>query len=100
MDVSGDLLIEHCIQLYEFVDQYQMETIRDIIETYLIKKVSQSNVCNLANSAASLKNSKLSDYCYDFLLKCMKETTAVADLDLLDKETAVKLLKNAFTKEI
>uniref|UniRef100_A0AC34G717 BTB domain-containing protein n=1 Tax=Panagrolaimus sp. ES5 TaxID=591445 RepID=A0AC34G717_9BILA len=100
MDVSGDKIVEHCIQLYEFVDQYQMATIQDKIELYLTQKVSPSNVCSLAHSATSLKNSRLSEYCYDYLLKCMKETTAVADLDLLDKETAIKLLKNVFTKDI
>uniref|UniRef100_A0A914QUV3 BTB domain-containing protein n=1 Tax=Panagrolaimus davidi TaxID=227884 RepID=A0A914QUV3_9BILA len=100
LDIPGDLLVKHSIQLYEFVDQYQMDTVRDMIETYLIKKISPSNVCSLAKSSVSIKNSKLYDFCFNFLLKCLKETTAVADMDLLDKETALKLLKNAFTKVV
>lgn len=71
-----------------------------MIQSYFHKTLSPLNVCSRLHSAIASKNSKLSDFSFDYLLKCLKESTAVANLDILDQKTTVKALQNLSTKDI
>uniref|UniRef100_A0AC35GXF9 BTB domain-containing protein n=1 Tax=Panagrolaimus sp. PS1159 TaxID=55785 RepID=A0AC35GXF9_9BILA len=89
-------IYENKVQLFEFADQYQMDSIKEMIETMIIKKLSVINVCSLTNCAIIGKAENLQKHCYNLLMKCLKEETVVADLNILNKDFKLKLLEDAF----
>uniref|UniRef100_A0A914QMW5 BTB domain-containing protein n=1 Tax=Panagrolaimus davidi TaxID=227884 RepID=A0A914QMW5_9BILA len=89
-------IYENKVQLFEFADQYQMDSIKEMIETMIIKKLSVINVCSLTNCAIIGKAENLQKHCYNLLMKCLKEETIVADLNILNKDFKLKLLEDAF----
>uniref|UniRef100_A0AC34F9B5 BTB domain-containing protein n=1 Tax=Panagrolaimus sp. ES5 TaxID=591445 RepID=A0AC34F9B5_9BILA len=94
--VPESLIYENKVQLFEFADQYQMDSIKEMIETFIIKKLSVINVCSIANCSIVGKAMNLQKHCYNLLMKCLKEETVVADLKILNKDFQLKLLEDAF----
>uniref|UniRef100_A0AC35FGI6 BTB domain-containing protein n=1 Tax=Panagrolaimus sp. PS1159 TaxID=55785 RepID=A0AC35FGI6_9BILA len=68
----------------------------DVFEKYLISVLNEITVCRLTNAALLSNASKLEMKCKEFLESCLK-TKPIADFDILDKEFALNLLKNAFS---
>uniref|UniRef100_A0A914PVQ7 BTB domain-containing protein n=1 Tax=Panagrolaimus davidi TaxID=227884 RepID=A0A914PVQ7_9BILA len=97
LDISGNLIFDHRIELFKFVDQYLMDSIKEIIENYLIKKLSVINVCLLSNCSIAHEAENLKSHCSDLITKCLKDGTAVNDLDILDKDFKLKIFDNAFS---
>jgi hypothetical protein len=83
------------MKLLQFFDKYDFPSLKSNLESNLISKIDASNVCRLTNAALTTDAQKLEEKCLQFLLGSIK-TKAVADIDLLDKDFALKLLKNAF----
>uniref|UniRef100_A0A914PRB6 BTB domain-containing protein n=1 Tax=Panagrolaimus davidi TaxID=227884 RepID=A0A914PRB6_9BILA len=87
--------LEDKMKLLQFFDKYDFPSLKGNLESNLISKIDASNVCRLTNVALTSDAQKLEEKCSEFLLNSIKNK-AVADIDLLDKDFALKLLKNAF----
>uniref|UniRef100_A0A914QD00 BTB domain-containing protein n=1 Tax=Panagrolaimus davidi TaxID=227884 RepID=A0A914QD00_9BILA len=91
-----DTTLEDKMELLRFFDKYNIKPLKKDLQNYLIDEIDASNVCRLTNAALISNACKLERKCTEFLQTCMKESKPVNSLDLLDKEFALKLLKNAF----
>uniref|UniRef100_A0AC35ETP6 BTB domain-containing protein n=1 Tax=Panagrolaimus sp. PS1159 TaxID=55785 RepID=A0AC35ETP6_9BILA len=67
----------------------------DGLEKYLISVLKEITVCRLTNAALLSNATKLEMKCTKFFKSCLK-TKPIADFDILDKDFALNLLKNAF----
>uniref|UniRef100_A0A914QB91 BTB domain-containing protein n=1 Tax=Panagrolaimus davidi TaxID=227884 RepID=A0A914QB91_9BILA len=86
------------INLLKFAEEFQMTDLKEKAEDCCIKNISGSNVCFYVNSSVDVKADKLYHKCFEYLLRCMKDGTAVKDVDKLNAEMKEKLFANAFTK--
>uniref|UniRef100_A0A914PUB4 Uncharacterized protein n=1 Tax=Panagrolaimus davidi TaxID=227884 RepID=A0A914PUB4_9BILA len=66
----------------------------DLVEGYLIKEISPSNVVQLIkfSSPDDLNVKKLYQKCIDFFIKCSKESTAILGSESLDEKLLVSIL--------
>uniref|UniRef100_A0AC35GB71 BTB domain-containing protein n=1 Tax=Panagrolaimus sp. PS1159 TaxID=55785 RepID=A0AC35GB71_9BILA len=84
------------MKLLQFFDKYNIETIKEKIENYLIDEICESNVCKFVNCSILSNSQKLYQKCGDFLKNALENKTPISDLELLDKDLAVNLLKNVY----
>uniref|UniRef100_A0A914QZF0 BTB domain-containing protein n=1 Tax=Panagrolaimus davidi TaxID=227884 RepID=A0A914QZF0_9BILA len=87
--------LEEKTKLLQFFDKYDIQPLKDVFEKYLISALNEFNVCRLTNAALLSNATKLEMKCTEFLKSCLK-TKPIADLDILDKDFALNLFKNAF----
>uniref|UniRef100_A0A914R3J7 Uncharacterized protein n=1 Tax=Panagrolaimus davidi TaxID=227884 RepID=A0A914R3J7_9BILA len=86
--------IEELLLLYRFGDKYEIKHIMDLVEGYLIKDISSSNVVQLIrfSSPNALNVKKLYQKCIDFFIKCLKESTPILGSESLDEKLLVSIL--------
>uniref|UniRef100_A0AC35GQJ7 BTB domain-containing protein n=1 Tax=Panagrolaimus sp. PS1159 TaxID=55785 RepID=A0AC35GQJ7_9BILA len=84
------------MELLQFFDKYEIQTLKDYYETLLVSEIDVSNVCILANAALRTNSLKLKESCAEFLHNCLRTGNPIKDFDLLDKDFAYDLLKNSF----
>uniref|UniRef100_A0AC34F658 BTB domain-containing protein n=1 Tax=Panagrolaimus sp. ES5 TaxID=591445 RepID=A0AC34F658_9BILA len=87
--------LEDKLKLLQFFDKYDIQSLKDAFEVYLMSVVNEFTVVRLTNAALLSNVPKLETKCAEFLQDCVKNK-AVADLDLLDKDFALHLFKNSF----
>uniref|UniRef100_A0A914QW19 BTB domain-containing protein n=1 Tax=Panagrolaimus davidi TaxID=227884 RepID=A0A914QW19_9BILA len=87
--------LEEKTKLLQFFEKYDIQPLKDVLEKYLISVLNEITVCRLTNAALLSNASKLEMKCTKFLKTCLK-TKPIADFDILDKDFAFNLLKNAF----
>uniref|UniRef100_A0A914Y052 BTB domain-containing protein n=1 Tax=Panagrolaimus superbus TaxID=310955 RepID=A0A914Y052_9BILA len=93
--VTNTTLNEKMI-LLQFFDKYNIQSLKENLESYLISEINESNVCLLTNCSLLSNASKLEEKCTKFLRDCFKSTKPICDVDVLDKNFALNLFKNAF----
>uniref|UniRef100_A0A914Z0N3 BTB domain-containing protein n=1 Tax=Panagrolaimus superbus TaxID=310955 RepID=A0A914Z0N3_9BILA len=91
-----DIKLDDKMKLLSFFDKYEIHSLKNDLEAYLISGINESNVCCLANTALNSNSRKLKEKCVEFLHHCLKASKPICDFDLLDKDFALNLLKNAF----
>ena len=65
------------------------------MEVFLAEDISFKTVCRITNFAFSINSTNLQQRCEDFLVASDRMNLAVEDLDLLDKNFALKVLKTS-----
>uniref|UniRef100_A0AC34FMJ8 BTB domain-containing protein n=1 Tax=Panagrolaimus sp. ES5 TaxID=591445 RepID=A0AC34FMJ8_9BILA len=83
------------MKLLQFFDKYDIQQLKNNLEAYLITVINELTVCRLATCSLLSNSPKLEGKCAKFLQSCFG-TKPIADFDLLDRDFALKLLKNAF----
>uniref|UniRef100_A0A914YX13 Uncharacterized protein n=1 Tax=Panagrolaimus superbus TaxID=310955 RepID=A0A914YX13_9BILA len=73
-----------------------MDTLKEKIENYLMEEICESNVCRIVNCSILSNSPKLYQKCGNFLKNALENGTPISDLELIDKDLAVNLLKNVF----
>uniref|UniRef100_A0AC34G3G5 BTB domain-containing protein n=1 Tax=Panagrolaimus sp. ES5 TaxID=591445 RepID=A0AC34G3G5_9BILA len=87
---------EEAMYLLEFGEYYNIPDLKCEAESYLIEQISVINVCELSNAAANSNAKNLRLCCFNFLIKCLKESTAVEGIETVDVEFRLELLNKAF----
>uniref|UniRef100_A0AC34G815 BTB domain-containing protein n=1 Tax=Panagrolaimus sp. ES5 TaxID=591445 RepID=A0AC34G815_9BILA len=90
------LTIDEYMLLLQFFDKYNIDSLKDKIELHLIGEINESNVCRLVNSSLLSNSPKLYEKCGIFLKNALENNTPVSDMEYLDKDLAINLLKNVF----
>uniref|UniRef100_A0A914Z1Q9 BTB domain-containing protein n=1 Tax=Panagrolaimus superbus TaxID=310955 RepID=A0A914Z1Q9_9BILA len=90
-----DITLNNKMALLQFFDKYNIHSVKNDLEAYLISEIDESNVCFLTNCSLRSNSRKLEEKCAEFIQRCFN-TKPIADFDLLDKDFALNLLKNAF----
>uniref|UniRef100_A0AC34FU71 BTB domain-containing protein n=1 Tax=Panagrolaimus sp. ES5 TaxID=591445 RepID=A0AC34FU71_9BILA len=90
--------LEEKMQLLQFFDKYDIQPLKNDLESFLISEISESTFCRLANTSLLSNALKLKKKCAEFLQNCINSKSAVSDFDSLDKDFAFVLLKNSFFK--
>uniref|UniRef100_A0A914QZI3 BTB domain-containing protein n=1 Tax=Panagrolaimus davidi TaxID=227884 RepID=A0A914QZI3_9BILA len=91
--------LEEKTKLLQFFEKYNIQPLKDVLEKYLITVLNELTVCRLTNAALLSNATTLEMKCTKFLESCLK-TEPIADFDILDKDFALTLLKNAFCHQI
>uniref|UniRef100_A0A914PNA6 Uncharacterized protein n=1 Tax=Panagrolaimus davidi TaxID=227884 RepID=A0A914PNA6_9BILA len=68
------------------------------MEEFCIENLSVSNAVIFSNSSLKVEAEMLERKCFDFLLKCLKDGTAVKDIEDLDAGMKEKIFLQGFTK--
>uniref|UniRef100_A0A914PJG1 BTB domain-containing protein n=1 Tax=Panagrolaimus davidi TaxID=227884 RepID=A0A914PJG1_9BILA len=93
-----DPILENKMKILQFFDKYNIQLLKDDLENFFFSEIHESNVCLLSNAALLSNSLKLEKKCFEFLQNCVSNKIAVSDFELLDKDFALKILKNAFYK--
>uniref|UniRef100_A0AC35FFC6 BTB domain-containing protein n=1 Tax=Panagrolaimus sp. PS1159 TaxID=55785 RepID=A0AC35FFC6_9BILA len=93
---------EEMLVLYRFADKYEIQHIMDLVEGYLIKEISPSNVVQLIQFSApdSLNVNKLYQSSIAFFIECSKESTPVLGSESLDGKLLVSILLSTFRPNV
>uniref|UniRef100_A0A914Q063 BTB domain-containing protein n=1 Tax=Panagrolaimus davidi TaxID=227884 RepID=A0A914Q063_9BILA len=83
------------MKLIQFFDKYDIQPLKDNLETYLITVLNELTVCRLTNAALLSNATKLEMKCTEFLKDSIK-TRPISDFDILDKDFALNLFKSTF----
>uniref|UniRef100_A0AC34GS77 BTB domain-containing protein n=1 Tax=Panagrolaimus sp. ES5 TaxID=591445 RepID=A0AC34GS77_9BILA len=89
--VSQKFTLEDILSMYQFADKYFLKFVTDLIEYFLIKYLSPSNVVHLEKLSKTFNALKLHQSCIDFLIKCSKKSVAVLGSESLDKDFVASL---------
>uniref|UniRef100_A0A914QEU3 BTB domain-containing protein n=1 Tax=Panagrolaimus davidi TaxID=227884 RepID=A0A914QEU3_9BILA len=82
------------LSLLQFFDKYNIPSLKDKVESLLIAQISAANVCRLTNSSILSDSLKLKYKCMDFLEKSFVTKLPLSDIEILDKDIALKILQN------
>uniref|UniRef100_A0A914QHQ6 BTB domain-containing protein n=1 Tax=Panagrolaimus davidi TaxID=227884 RepID=A0A914QHQ6_9BILA len=82
------------MELLQFFDKYNIQSLKDKVELHLIAHISAANVCRLANSSLLSNSLKLKNKCMDFLEKSFASKTPLSDIEILDRDIFVKVFSN------
>uniref|UniRef100_A0AC34G810 BTB domain-containing protein n=1 Tax=Panagrolaimus sp. ES5 TaxID=591445 RepID=A0AC34G810_9BILA len=92
--------IENAVNLLQFSDKYDMKDLKTSVENFLSSQISPMNVCKLANAAILSNSIKLREKCFEYMLECNQEKVFVSNLEILDKDFALELMKATFSRSI
>uniref|UniRef100_A0A914P8B7 BTB domain-containing protein n=1 Tax=Panagrolaimus davidi TaxID=227884 RepID=A0A914P8B7_9BILA len=95
ISIANQLNVSNGIKLLQFSDKYIISDLKESMETYLLNEKSPMNICEIVNSSILMNSIKLREQCFDFILE--KESKYINDLEKLDKEFALVLLKTSFS---
>uniref|UniRef100_A0A914QMP2 BTB domain-containing protein n=1 Tax=Panagrolaimus davidi TaxID=227884 RepID=A0A914QMP2_9BILA len=97
-DFETSLSIDDLMKLLQFFDKYDLLTLKDKVEPYLIAQISAANVCHLTNASILSNSFKLKNKCIEFMEKSFASKTPLSDIEILDKDILVKVFQNSLYK--
>uniref|UniRef100_A0AC35FP14 BTB domain-containing protein n=1 Tax=Panagrolaimus sp. PS1159 TaxID=55785 RepID=A0AC35FP14_9BILA len=68
----------------------------DKVEPLLISQINAANVCRLTNSSIFSNSLKIKNECMEFLMTAVTSKTLISEIEVLDKDIALKILQNSF----
>uniref|UniRef100_A0A914Q444 BTB domain-containing protein n=1 Tax=Panagrolaimus davidi TaxID=227884 RepID=A0A914Q444_9BILA len=83
-------------KLLQFFDKYNIPSLKDKVESHLIAQISAANVCRLTNASILSNSQKLKDKCIEFIMAAMASKIAISEIEILDKDIALKIFRNSF----
>uniref|UniRef100_A0A914R1T0 BTB domain-containing protein n=1 Tax=Panagrolaimus davidi TaxID=227884 RepID=A0A914R1T0_9BILA len=89
------LSIEDLMKLLQFFDKYNIPSLKEKVEPFLIAQISAANVCRLTNVSILSNSLKLKNKCMEFLMTAVASKTALNDIEILDKDILVKIVQNS-----
>uniref|UniRef100_A0A914QN91 BTB domain-containing protein n=1 Tax=Panagrolaimus davidi TaxID=227884 RepID=A0A914QN91_9BILA len=90
--------VENGIKLLQFSDKYDIKDLKTSMETFLLSQISRMNACKLANASILGNSIILRRKCFEYLIECNQKKISVADLEILDKDLALELMKALFSR--
>uniref|UniRef100_A0AC35GB50 BTB domain-containing protein n=1 Tax=Panagrolaimus sp. PS1159 TaxID=55785 RepID=A0AC35GB50_9BILA len=92
---------EQMLSLLQFADKYAIELIKNLVQDYLITKISSTNVCSLIlfTKTIVLAN-RLQQKCVNFIIMRLKAGQPVHGMETLDKDIMVKILMELSTHSL
>uniref|UniRef100_A0A914QL24 BTB domain-containing protein n=1 Tax=Panagrolaimus davidi TaxID=227884 RepID=A0A914QL24_9BILA len=97
---SEILSAEDAIDLMKFAHEYQINDLKKNMVEFCIENLSVANAVFFSNSSLEVEAEMLEQECFDFLLKCLKDGTAVKDIEKLDAGMKEKIFLQGFTKSM
>uniref|UniRef100_A0A914PDM3 BTB domain-containing protein n=1 Tax=Panagrolaimus davidi TaxID=227884 RepID=A0A914PDM3_9BILA len=95
---ESSLSMNDLMKLLQFFDKYNIQSLKDKVESLLIAQISAANVCRLTNASILSNSLKLENECMEFLEKSFASKIPLSDVEILDKDIALKILQNSFYK--
>uniref|UniRef100_A0A914Q8R2 BTB domain-containing protein n=1 Tax=Panagrolaimus davidi TaxID=227884 RepID=A0A914Q8R2_9BILA len=92
------LSIDNLMELLQFFDKYNIPSLKDKIEPFLIAHISAANVCRLINVSILSNSLKLKNKCIEFIMAAMASKTPLNDIEILDEDIALEIRQNSFYK--
>uniref|UniRef100_A0A914QF21 BTB domain-containing protein n=1 Tax=Panagrolaimus davidi TaxID=227884 RepID=A0A914QF21_9BILA len=87
--------LEEKMKFLQFFNKYDIQPLKNNLETYLITVLNELTVCRLTNAALLSNATKLETKCTEFLKDSIKKKP-ISDFDILDKDFALNLFKGTF----
>uniref|UniRef100_A0AC34FYU9 BTB domain-containing protein n=1 Tax=Panagrolaimus sp. ES5 TaxID=591445 RepID=A0AC34FYU9_9BILA len=87
--------LEDKLNFLQFYDKYDIQSLKDPLEIYLMSVINEFTVCRITNAALLSNVPKLETKCAEFLQTCLDEKHPVTNFDLLDKDFVFNLVKNS-----
>uniref|UniRef100_A0AC34G7C0 BTB domain-containing protein n=1 Tax=Panagrolaimus sp. ES5 TaxID=591445 RepID=A0AC34G7C0_9BILA len=91
-----DITLDEKMKLIQFFDKYDIQSLKNDIESELISEIDETTVCQLANCSLLSNALNLKEKCAEFFQTCLNEKNHVTDLDILDEDFAYEMLQEAF----
>uniref|UniRef100_A0AC35F7Y9 BTB domain-containing protein n=1 Tax=Panagrolaimus sp. PS1159 TaxID=55785 RepID=A0AC35F7Y9_9BILA len=88
------------MSLLQFFDKYQIQSLKDKVESHLIDQISAANVCRLSNASILSNSTKLKNKCIESLRTFIESKTALSDLEILPNQIAVQILQNMLYRSL
>uniref|UniRef100_A0AC34FKB2 BTB domain-containing protein n=1 Tax=Panagrolaimus sp. ES5 TaxID=591445 RepID=A0AC34FKB2_9BILA len=95
---SDSLSAQDAADLMKFANEYQIMDLKKKMEEFCNENISVTNVVCFSTASIIVDSDELYQKCFDFLLKCMKDGTAVKDVEELDENMQKELFLQTFTK--
>jgi hypothetical protein len=84
---------EQMLSLLQFADKYAIELIKNLVQDYLITRISSTNVCSLILFTKTIVlGNQLQQKCIDFIINRLKARQHVHGMETLDKDVMVEIL--------
>uniref|UniRef100_A0A914PPE7 BTB domain-containing protein n=1 Tax=Panagrolaimus davidi TaxID=227884 RepID=A0A914PPE7_9BILA len=90
------LSLEDLMKLLQFFDKYNIQSLKDKVEPFLIAQISAANVCHLTNYSILTNSFKLKNKCIEFLMDSFASKIPLNDIEILDKDIFVKIHQNTY----
>uniref|UniRef100_A0A914PQJ4 BTB domain-containing protein n=1 Tax=Panagrolaimus davidi TaxID=227884 RepID=A0A914PQJ4_9BILA len=98
---ESTLSFEDLMKLLQFFDKYNIQELKDKVESLLIAQISAANVCLLTNASIISNSPNLKNKCMDFLMDSFfASKTPLNDIQILDKDILVQILQNSLYKNV
>uniref|UniRef100_A0AC35GAY5 BTB domain-containing protein n=1 Tax=Panagrolaimus sp. PS1159 TaxID=55785 RepID=A0AC35GAY5_9BILA len=84
---------EQTLSLLQFADKYAIELIKNLVQDYLITRISSTNVCSLILFTKTIVlGNQLQQKCINFIINRLKARQHVHGMETLDKDVMVEIL--------
>uniref|UniRef100_A0A914P3M7 BTB domain-containing protein n=1 Tax=Panagrolaimus davidi TaxID=227884 RepID=A0A914P3M7_9BILA len=90
------LSLEDLMKLLQFFDKYNIQSLKDKVEPFLIAQISAANVCHLTNYSILTNSFKLKNKCIEFLRDSFASKMPLNDIEILEKDIFVKIHQNPY----
>uniref|UniRef100_A0A914Y3L5 BTB domain-containing protein n=1 Tax=Panagrolaimus superbus TaxID=310955 RepID=A0A914Y3L5_9BILA len=97
INITVFLNISYGIKLLQFADVYGISDLKKSMESYLYHQKSPMNICEIVNASILSNSIKLREHCFDYFIECMKKSVFIKDLDILNNDFVLNLLKASFS---
>uniref|UniRef100_A0A914PP01 BTB domain-containing protein n=1 Tax=Panagrolaimus davidi TaxID=227884 RepID=A0A914PP01_9BILA len=93
ISIIEKLNVSLAIKFLQFSDKYDISDLHNSLEIYLLNKKSPLNICEILNASITSNSIKLREHCFDFILKCLKESIFIKDLANVEIEMYQRINK-------
>uniref|UniRef100_A0AC35F8Q6 BTB domain-containing protein n=1 Tax=Panagrolaimus sp. PS1159 TaxID=55785 RepID=A0AC35F8Q6_9BILA len=90
-DINELVTEEIAAEVLRFADKYKIVPLHEAVQHLLIEKLSETNVCKLANISVTAKAKDLQEFCICFLLKFFGKNIIINDINQLDAKIAAEV---------
>uniref|UniRef100_A0AC35FH99 BTB domain-containing protein n=1 Tax=Panagrolaimus sp. PS1159 TaxID=55785 RepID=A0AC35FH99_9BILA len=95
-DITEFINEENASELLHFADKYNIKALHDTIQSILIEKLSEVNVCKLANASITSNATELRECCICFLVPLAKQSKIIDGIKELKDEIAGEIGRRVF----
>uniref|UniRef100_A0AC34GD87 BTB domain-containing protein n=1 Tax=Panagrolaimus sp. ES5 TaxID=591445 RepID=A0AC34GD87_9BILA len=96
LQCSDILSADSASKLLIFSNEFEIKDLKKNIEEFCIENLSVSNAIAFANASIQAKSESLKQKCFEFLLTCMKDGTAVKNIEKINAEMKETLFFKSF----
>uniref|UniRef100_A0A914PZM5 BTB domain-containing protein n=1 Tax=Panagrolaimus davidi TaxID=227884 RepID=A0A914PZM5_9BILA len=97
-DIKNSINPNNAIEFLRFSDKFEMDDLKDTVETCLIQYLSDENVCQLASTSVEFNSKQLRECCVCFLLlKKSDEISNNKNWEKIDKKICQEIIQRALT---